>query len=64
MGAIISGGKINLWGKWYVPQAVGFVAVAFDDNVFVFYNVSAVFCEYCGAVVVAELADGDEGSSS
>ena len=62
VSARISGGRITWWGKWDVPQAVGFVVVAFDDDITVFYNVDVVFCEYCGAIFVADLANGDEGS--
>ena len=33
VGNDISGGKINWWGKWDVPQTIGFVAVAFDNGI-------------------------------
>ena len=46
VGASLSGGKSTLWGKWDVPQAVGFVEVAFDDDISVFKDVDVVFCEY------------------
>ena len=42
----LSGGRSTLWGKWDVPQAVGFVEVAFDDDISVFKDVDVVFCEY------------------
>ena len=49
--------------KWGVIQALGFVDVAFDGDISVFYDVYIVICKYCGAIVVTELANGYEGSS-
>ena len=62
--ASLNGEKSTWWVKWDVPQAIGFVVVAFDDDISVFYDSGVLFiCEYYGAVaVVAEFANGDEGS--
>ena len=42
--ARLSVGKSTWWFKWYVPQAVGFVTVAFYDYISVFNNTGVVFC--------------------
>ena len=60
VGARLSGGNSTWWVKWDVTQDVSFFAVAFDANISVFYNIDVVFYEYCGAIVVSELVDGDE----
>ena len=63
VGARFSGSNNTWWVKWDVPQAIGFVAVTFDDDISIFYDVDIVFCEYCGAIVATDLVNGDEGSS-
>ena len=45
-----------------IPEAVGGVAFSSDDNFVVFDDVDVVFFEKGDAVVVAQLADGDEGA--
>ena len=36
VGDRLSSGNSTWWGKWDVPQAVGFVDVAFDDDISIF----------------------------
>ena len=43
VGARLSAGNITWWGKWDVPQAVGFVVVAFDDDISVFMMLTLYF---------------------
>ena len=33
MGGRLSNGKSTWWDNWDVPQAIGFVAVDFDDDI-------------------------------
>ena len=47
-------------GKWYVPEAVGGVAFALDDDFAIFDGVDVVFGKECDAFVVAELTYGYE----
>ena len=48
--------------KWDVPEAVGSVAKSLDDDASVFDDADVVLVEDGDTVVVAELADGYEGS--
>ena len=43
VGARISGGKSTWWRKWDVPQAIGFVAVDFDDDISIFMTLTLYF---------------------
>ena len=45
VGDSISGRKRTCLGEWDVPQTF-FFAVAFDDDIYVLYNVDILFCEY------------------
>ena len=43
VGARISGGNSTWWVKWYVPQAIGFVVVEFDDGISIFTMLTLYF---------------------
>ena len=43
VGSRLSGGKSTWWYNWYVPQAVGFVVVAFDDDILVLITLPFYF---------------------
>ena len=45
-----------------IPEDVGEVAFSSDDDFVVFDDVDVVFCEKDDAVVVTQLAYGDEGA--
>ena len=62
LGASLSGEKSTWWGKWDVPQAIGFVAVDFHDDISVFMTLILYFVNI-EALVIIELANRDEGSS-
>jgi hypothetical protein len=51
-----------LGGQRDVPEAVGCVSFADYDNVAVFINLDVVLGEQCNTIVVAELANRDEGT--
>ena len=56
------GGGLRRGRERNIPEAVGGVAFSSDDDFVVFDDVDVVFCEKGDAVVVAQLADGDEGA--
>jgi hypothetical protein len=54
-------GQVTGFGsKGYVPQTIGVVALADDDDFAIFVYFDVVFCKEDNAFVVAELADGDQ----
>jgi hypothetical protein len=52
----------RLWSKGDGPKAVGVIACTRDDEFAIFVKLDVVFCKKGDAIVVAELADGDEGA--
>jgi hypothetical protein len=50
-------GLSEFWSEWDVPQAVGGVAFANDDDLAIFVDFDVVLCEEGNSVVVAELPD-------
>ena len=53
--------------SWYhrdVPETVGAIACAVDDGLALFEDGHVVFAEDGHAIVVAELADGDEAAAA
>ena len=58
-----------MWRRWRrfgserdAPKAIGGVAPAYDDDVSIFVDVHVVFGEKSDTVIIAELANGDEGA--